>query len=82
VYESWQHVHVLTLAGLRDIFAAHGLEVTDSWGAGYYPFGSRVSRYLSERDPRHAHFIAVVARAPRVPRRQRTAATAVGLRNR
>jgi len=80
-YETWQHVHVLTLAGLRDIFAAHGFEVAESWGTGYYPFSQRVSKYLSARDPRHAHFIAVVARAPRTPRRQRTAATAVGLRN-
>jgi SAM-dependent methyltransferase len=81
-YETWQHVHVLTLAGLRDIFSAHGFEVEESWGTGYYPFPRRVSKYLSDRDPRHAHFIAVVARAPRAPRRQRTAATAVGLRNR
>jgi SAM-dependent methyltransferase len=32
--ESWQHVHVLTLAGLRDIFVAHDFAVTDSGGTG------------------------------------------------
>ena len=81
-HESWQHVHVLTFAGLRDIFNAHGLEVEDSWGTGYYPLTQRLAGPMAARDPRHAHFIAVVARAPRALRRQRTAATAVGLRSR
>jgi SAM-dependent methyltransferase len=60
--ESWQHVHVLTLTALRDLFEAHGLSVTASWGAGYHPFSGRVGRQLARLDPRHAHFIAVVAR--------------------
>jgi SAM-dependent methyltransferase len=60
--ESWQHVHVLTLAGLRDVFAAHGFDVVSSWGAGYYPFSSRVASLLAGYDVRHAHFIGVVAR--------------------
>jgi SAM-dependent methyltransferase len=60
--ESWQHVHVLTLVGLRDIFSAHGFGAIESWGTGYYPFPRRVARALAVRDPRHAHFIAVVAR--------------------
>jgi SAM-dependent methyltransferase len=81
-HESWQHVHVLTFAGLRDIFNAHGLEVEDSWGTGYYPLTQRLAGPMAARDPRHAHFIAVVARAPRALRRQRTAATADGLRSR
>jgi SAM-dependent methyltransferase len=61
--ESWQHVHVLTLAGLRDIFEAHGFTIEASWGAGYYPFSRRLARALAARDTRHAHFIAVVARS-------------------
>lgn len=61
--ESWQHVHVLTLAGLRDIFEAHGFTIEASWGAGYYPFSRRLARALAARDPRHAHFIAVIARS-------------------
>ena len=60
--ESWQHVHVLTLVGLRDIFAAHGFGAITTWGTGYYPFPRRVARALATRDARHAHFIAVVAR--------------------
>jgi SAM-dependent methyltransferase len=62
--ESWQHLHVLTLAGLRDIFAAHGLTITDSWGRGYYPVPSVLASPLARIDPNHAHFIAVVASAP------------------
>jgi SAM-dependent methyltransferase len=60
--ESWQHVHVLTLAGLRDVFAVHGFDVTSSWGTGYYPFPKRVASKLSALDPRHTHFIGIVAR--------------------
>jgi SAM-dependent methyltransferase len=82
--ESWQHVHVLTLTGLRDIFAAHNLSVSDSWGTGYYPFPDRLASPLAERDPNHAHFIAVVARVPNRSRArsQRAAAPRVGLRSR
>lgn len=61
--ESWQHVHVLTLAGLRDVFTAHGFTVRASWGAGYHPFPKRLASRLAKLDPRHAHFIAVVASA-------------------
>ena len=67
--EPWQHVHVLTLTGLREILTAHGLTVTESWGSGYYPFPGRLASSLAAHDPKHAHFIAVVARA--VPSRQR-----------
>lgn len=62
--ESWQHVHVLTLAALRDVFAVHGFDISSSWGTGYYPFPKRLASALSARDPRHAHFIGVVARPP------------------
>jgi SAM-dependent methyltransferase len=64
--ESWQHVHVLTLAGFRDIFEAHGFTIEASWGAGYYPFTRRLARALAARDPRHAHFIALIARSASV----------------
>jgi SAM-dependent methyltransferase len=64
--ESWQHIHVLTLAGLRDIFEAHGFTIEASWGAGYYPFSRRLARAIAARDPRHAHFIAVIARSASV----------------
>jgi SAM-dependent methyltransferase len=61
--ESWQHVHVITLTALRDLFAAHGFEVIASWGTGYHPFAGRLASRLAALDPRHAHFVAVVARA-------------------
>ena len=71
--ESWQHVHVLTLAGLRDVFVAHGFDVTSSWGTGYYPFSNRVASMLSALDPRHTHFIGVVARPSSAARADRGA---------
>lgn len=61
--ESWQHVHVLTLTALRDLFAAHGLVVEASWGTGYHPAPGRLAAGLARLDPRHSHFVAVVARA-------------------
>jgi SAM-dependent methyltransferase len=59
--ESWQHVHVLSLTGLRDLFEAHGFAVEHSWGSGYHPFSGRVAARLAAADPRHAHFIGIVA---------------------
>ena len=59
---SWQHVHVLTLTALRDVFAAHGFSVDDVWASGYHPFPRRVAAGLARIDPRHAHFIGVVVR--------------------
>jgi SAM-dependent methyltransferase len=69
--ESWQHVHVLTLAGLRDVFGAHGFDVVSSWGTGYYPFSGRAAALLAARDPRHAHFIGLVARPASATRADR-----------
>jgi SAM-dependent methyltransferase len=61
--ESWQHIHVVTLTALRDLFVAHGLVVESSWGAGYHPLPRRLASGLAALDPRHAHFIAIAARA-------------------
>lgn len=58
--ESWEHVHVLTLTALRDLFDAHGLVVKSSWGTGYHPFPGRLARGLARLDARHAHFIGLV----------------------
>jgi SAM-dependent methyltransferase len=60
--ESWQHVHVLTLTALRDLFEAHRLTVEDAWGTGYHPLPGRAGAAIARLDPRHAHFIGVVAR--------------------
>lgn len=60
--ESWQHVHLLSLTALRDLFLAHDLTVEGVWGSGYHPFSGRLAARLATADPRHAHFIGVVAR--------------------
>jgi SAM-dependent methyltransferase len=61
--ESWQHVHVITLTALRDLFAAHGFVVEAAWGTGYHPLPRVLASRVAAADPRHAHFIGVVARA-------------------
>ena len=61
--ESWQHVHVLSLAALRDIFVAHGFGIEAAWGTGYHPLPGRLASRVAALDPRHAHFIGVVARS-------------------
>jgi SAM-dependent methyltransferase len=66
--EAWQHIHVITLTALRDLFAAHGFGIQASWGAGYHPFFGRLAARLAALDPRHTHFIAIAAVAP--PRNQ------------
>jgi SAM-dependent methyltransferase len=63
VGESWQHIHVVTLKALSDLFHAHGLIVEDAWGTGYHPLPGRVAAQMAKRDPRHAHFIGIVARS-------------------
>ena len=60
--ESWQHVHVVTLSALRALFEANGFRIESAWGAGYHPFTGRLAARLASLDPRHAHFIGVVAR--------------------
>jgi SAM-dependent methyltransferase len=59
-WESWQHVHVVTLTALEDVFDAHGLVVEDIWGAGYHPFTGRLAAGLARLDARHAHFVGLV----------------------
>jgi SAM-dependent methyltransferase len=59
---SWFHTRVLTAVGLAHIFAAHGFDVVERFGAGYHPLPSRLARRAARRDGRHAAFIGVVAR--------------------
>jgi SAM-dependent methyltransferase len=61
--ESWQHVHVLTLPALVSLCRAHGLNSESVFGAAYWPVFGRLSAFLADRDPRHAHFIGITARA-------------------
>jgi SAM-dependent methyltransferase len=60
--EATRHIYVITLTALRDIFSTQGLAVEASWGTGYHPLPGRLAERLAAIDPRHAHFIAVVAR--------------------
>lgn len=62
--DSFHHVHVMTLTALRDLFVAHGLTVEETWGTGYHPLPRRLAGWLANVDPRHAHFVGLVARAP------------------
>ena len=62
--ESWQHVHVLSLEALRDLFVAHGFGIEGVWAAGYHPLPGRLASRLAGADPRHAHFVGVVAKRP------------------
>jgi SAM-dependent methyltransferase len=73
--ESWQHVHVLSLTALRDIFVAHGFAIRATLAAGYHPLPGRLGTHLAAVDPRHAHFIGVVAE----PRRSRLVTVAAAL---
>jgi uncharacterized membrane protein YkvA (DUF1232 family) len=59
--ESWQHVRVLSLPALRDLFVAHGFAIEATWGAGYHPLPRRLASRVAALDPRHAHFIGLVA---------------------
>jgi SAM-dependent methyltransferase len=60
--EALQHVHVITLTALKDICAAHGFTIEAEIAAGYHPFRGRLAARLAALDPRHAHFVGVVAR--------------------
>ena len=62
--DSWQHVHVVTLRALREIFEYRGFEVERTFGAGYFPATGSLSRALATRSPKRAHFIGLVARRP------------------
>lgn len=56
---SWQHQRVFAAHGLRELFEGHGFQNVRVVGAGYFPLPAAVGR----RDPRHAAFITVTARA-------------------
>lgn len=58
--ESWQHIRVLSIRGIKDIFALHGFKLERILGAGYYPFPS----YFARLDPVHAAFLSCKFRKP------------------
>lgn len=54
------HLRVLTVRGLRELLAVHGLEVRRIVGSGYFP----LPRVFARFDPRHAVFLTVQALRP------------------
>jgi len=60
--EPLQHIHVITLKALRDLYSVHGFKIEAQWGSGYHPFGGRIAARLAAFDPNHAHFVGVAAR--------------------
>lgn len=62
--ESWQHIHVVTLRALREIFEAQGFVVEREFGSGYFPAFGALGRSLAVRSPKRAHFIGLAVRRP------------------
>ncbi len=58
--ESWQHIRVLSIRGIKDIFEIHGFKAERIWGAGYYPLPS----FFARLDPVHAAFLSCKFRKP------------------
>jgi len=61
---TWTHKTIFNYLGLKEIFEVHGFESVEVLGAGYHPLPARMGRW----DPRHAHFLTVIARKPVAPR--------------
>lgn len=66
-WESWQHIHVMALDALRDLFRRFGFQEDSVFASGYYPTWGRVASRLADRDPRHAHFIGLTGRLVSMP---------------
>lgn len=60
--ETWQHIHVITLRALVELFEAHGFIVEERFAAGYYPLLGRLGSWAAAKNPAHGHFIGVRAR--------------------
>lgn len=60
---SWRHKTILSYRGLAELAGVHGLTPRGMSGAGYYPLPAS----FGQVDPRHAHFITLLARRPDRP---------------
>lgn len=58
--ESWQHIRVLSIRGIKEIFELHGFKTEKILGAGYYPLPSCLARV----DKTHAAFMTCKFRKP------------------
>ena len=57
---SWTHKTIFSLRGLKEFAEAHGLQVKQARGAGYFPLPAAFGKI----DVRHAHFITVLLQKP------------------
>lgn len=58
--DSWNHVRIYNIRGLKEYFEAYGFVVEEIKGAGYFPFSAK----LGNIDTIHSHFITLKVRKP------------------
>ena len=51
--ESWQHIRVLSIRGMKDIFELHGFKTKELLGAGYFP----LPNFFAKLDKIHSAFM-------------------------
>lgn len=51
--ESWNHVRIYNIRGLKELFEAHGFKVEKIKGSGYFP----LHPFLGNIDKTHCHFM-------------------------
>jgi SAM-dependent methyltransferase len=56
--ESWNHIRIYNIYGLKELFEAHKFIVEKIRGAGYFPFSSK----LGDFDKTHCHFMTFKVR--------------------
>lgn len=59
---SGMHDKIFTPRGLKELIELYGFKIEKFFGAGYYPFTSIISRFLSKVDPIHTSFIGLKAK--------------------
>lgn len=57
-FESWNHIRIYNIRGLKEYFEVFGFKIEESRGAGYFPLPS----FMGSIDVRHSHFITIKAR--------------------
>lgn len=61
IRDLWVHIRVFTYYGLKELFEYYKFRDIRILGAGYYPFLGRISKWMSQIDPIHTHFITLKA---------------------
>jgi 2-polyprenyl-3-methyl-5-hydroxy-6-metoxy-1,4-benzoquinol methylase len=62
--ESFPHIHIFTIQGLKDIFEIYGFRIQRVRAVGYFPFPVRLGSILERIDPTHAFFLCIQVRKP------------------